>query len=131
MAESALANKLANDAVPDLLFMRGFANYRLGDYPKAAEALENAVAADGTRYHNIESLLALAMAQFQLKDVDTARKTLAKGADYAARKLPKPGNDEYSDHWNEVLPVDVLLREARTLIGEPVASGESVSGSQP
>jgi len=131
MAESALANKPANDAVPDLLFMRGFANYRLGDYPKAAEALEKAVAADGTRYHNIESLLALAMAQFQLKDVDTARKTLAKGADYAARKLPKPGNDEFSDHWNEVLPVDVLLREARTLIGEPVASGESVSGSQP
>jgi tetratricopeptide (TPR) repeat protein len=131
MAESALANKPANDAVSDLLFMRGLADYRLGDYSKAAEELQKAVAVDGTRYHNMESLLTLAMAQFQLKEVDTARKTLAKGVEYAARKLPKPGSDEFSDHWNEALPVDVLLREARSLIGEPATVGESVSGSQP
>jgi tetratricopeptide (TPR) repeat protein len=131
MAESALANKPANDAVPELLFTRGLADYRLSDYSKSAEGLQRAEAADGTRYHNMESLLALAMAQFQIKEVDAARKTLAQGADYAARKLPKPGSDEFSDHWNEALSVYVLLHEAKTLIGEPVAVGERASSSQP
>jgi serine/threonine protein kinase/Tfp pilus assembly protein PilF len=119
------AKDLRTNTLADVLFVKGLVEYRLGNYSEARGWLEKAVATDGSRYHNMESLFALAMAQFQLKQLDQARQTLAEGTSYAARKLPKPGDDEFGDRWKEALAVQVLSREATQLIEDRSVSKRS------
>jgi hypothetical protein len=54
-----------------------------------------------------------ALAQQQLKQTDTARKTLAEAEDLANTKLPKVENGDLGNNWPEWLTAQILLREAR------------------
>ena len=56
--------------------------------------------------------MVLAMAQHQLKQVDEARATLAKGIKFADANVARIDGPQ----WNDQMSAHVLMREARALI---------------
>jgi len=68
--------------------------------------------ADASR--TVQAYMVLAMAQFQLKQADQARATLADGVKLAAKSMPKMDGL----NWNDQMTAYLLMREAKQFIGE-------------
>ena len=95
------------------LFAEGFSEYRLGHYVIAVEKLQMVLRLDIGSYCRTEAYLVLAMAQFQLKQMDEGRASFATAAD-AVNQFPKAGR--LSEEWNDWIIIHVLLREAKEMI---------------
>ncbi|HEY2573268.1 MAG TPA: tetratricopeptide repeat protein, partial [Verrucomicrobiaceae bacterium] len=93
-------------------FVRGLYEYRNGRFASAAEWLQKVTTHESDPNRTVEAHMVLAMAQHQLKQVDEARATLAKGLKIADAKLTRPG----SPQWNDQISAQTLMREARALI---------------
>jgi eukaryotic-like serine/threonine-protein kinase len=100
------------------LFARGFAEYRQGNYAGAAESLKQVIPLDPGSSCRAETLLVLAMAQFQLGQPAASHESLAKAMDVVNHSLRKEGHLE--DDWNDWIIIHALLREAGKLM--PAAS---------
>ena len=71
--------------------------------------------------------MVMAMAHFQLKQLDEARATLAAGLKLAETRIPKLDKKEGLDQlWNDWLTTHCFMREARKLIeGDTNGGGDS------
>jgi len=113
MAETAMA---ANPASGYFEFVKGFAEYRQGHWAAALDMLQQVVPKPGDRYRTGEAFMVLAMAQYQLHQVDDARATLAKGVELVETKLPNLEKGTLDEMWNDWIIIHLLMREAQTLI---------------
>jgi tetratricopeptide (TPR) repeat protein len=106
----------------DLEFIKGLAEYRLGQFESAIDWVRKSIGqptmVTGPR-PDAPAYLILAMAQHQLKRPDEARAALAKGADIVNTKLLKLENATLDENWLDWLIAHILLREAQALIGGP------------
>jgi len=115
MAEVAV-NTATNDSDYGFnLFAGGLAKYRQGHYAAAADLLQRVLPLDIGPQGRTEARLVLAMAQLQLGRTEQARATLAEAVDTANRSLPKAGR--LDEQWNAWLGIQILMREAQTLVG--------------
>jgi tetratricopeptide (TPR) repeat protein len=78
---------------------------------------------DADRYTDAKSRIVLAMARQQRDRIEDAQSSLADAAEYVERRLPKIGADGV-DRWTEWVAVDVLMREARSLISGPQTAAQ-------
>jgi serine/threonine protein kinase/tetratricopeptide (TPR) repeat protein len=107
------------------LYVWGAALYRAGQYEQAAQRLEESIAAypsgpeRGVDTINYQQLL-LAMVQWQLGQKDAARRLLAETLPAIDKELDSP-----STSWNRRATLEILRREAETLI-EPEEAHEAV-----
>jgi hypothetical protein len=96
------------------LFAKGFTEYRLGNFARAAELLQQVIPSDVGVHRRTEAYLVLAMAQFQLRQMKESDDSYLEAVKAVSRRLPKSG--ELDDNWNDWIIVHLLLREARTLM---------------
>ena len=116
MADTAIAAGPNHEFWDYFQFVKGLAEYRQGHFSSAAEWLQKVVAHESDPYRTVAAYMVLAMAQHQLKQVDDARATLAKGIEMAEAKIATPG----SPQWNDQMAARLLMREAKELIeGRP------------
>ena len=67
--------------------------------------------------------MTLAMAQYQLKQTEAARVTLAKGLEIAETRFPASGKASLDEQWHDWIVAHVLMREAKALIeGQPATA---------
>jgi Flp pilus assembly protein TadD len=112
MADTAVAAGPDHKSWHYFQFVKGLAEYRQGHFASAAEWLQKVAGREGDPHRTVAAYMVLAMAQYQLKQVDEARATLAKGVKLADSKLATLGGPQ----WNDQITAQVLTREARTLI---------------
>ena len=93
-------------------FVKGLSEYRNSRFADAAEWLQKVAAHENDPDRTVEAYMALAMAQHQVKQVDEARATLAKGLQIADTKLGKFGSPQFNDQ----IAAQMLMREASELI---------------
>jgi len=98
------------------------AEYRQGHLDAAKEHAELALGGDNS-YVNIGANLVLGMAEYQLKQPDQALAAVDKAAGLITTQTPKNDKGEIGGWWNDWIVDDVLLREARALIGSPASVG--------
>jgi hypothetical protein len=60
--------------------------------------------------------MVLAMAHYELKQMDLARAALAKGVEIEQTKLPRLESGDLSDEWSNWIIATALKREAEMLI---------------
>ena len=58
----------------------------------------------------------MVLAQYQLKQQEEARTTLAKGLELANMRFPKAGKGNLDDQWHDWIYANALMGEAKTLI---------------
>ena len=99
-------------------FVKGLAEYRQGRFASAVEWLQKVTSQEGDKYRTVQAYMVLAMAQYQLKQSDAARATLAKGLAIANERFPKAGTGGLDDLWTDWIFAHTLMREA-TMLVEP------------
>ena len=116
MADTAVAAGSNHEAWEYFEFVKGLSEYRQGHFPTAVEWLGKIDVQNGDLYRSVQTQMVLAMAQHQLKQVDEARATLAKGLQSANTRLPKAGQGALDEQWNDWIIAHLLMREAQALI---------------
>jgi tetratricopeptide (TPR) repeat protein len=112
---------------------KALAEYRQGRFASAAEWASKTLSLPEypTGYPNddfrrVAANMLVAMADYQLHQVDEARAALARGLEMADTKLPKIEFGDLGRQWNEWVFANLLMREARMLIeGGGKAAGET------
>ena len=66
----------------------------------------------------------LAMANYQLHQLDEARAVLARGLEFANKKLPKLESGDLGSYWAEWVFAHALIREAKALIEGGAKAGD-------
>jgi tetratricopeptide (TPR) repeat protein len=122
MADLAVAAGPNDKSWPDFQFVKGLAEYRQGHFASAEKWLQETLAQSKDAALTVQADMLLAMTQFQLKQIDEARATLAKGVQLADAKFPKPN----VANWSDELTARVLMHEARTLLLGGAATDEKV-----
>jgi tetratricopeptide (TPR) repeat protein len=127
-ADMAVVSRMTDFAVTknkkDLFvqFAKGLSEYRQGRFAVAEGYLQAAMGGQNP-YLNAEANLVLGMAQYHLNQPDQARASLEKGAEIIDTKTPRIDKGEIGNAWwNDWIIDQILLREARNLIGNPKAS---------
>ena len=106
--------------LPWFQLTKGLAEYRLGHFTNALEWAQK-VSMGGNPGCDTEACAVLAMAHYQLRQLDEARSALAKGFDTAQTKLPKVESGDLGEDWWNWIIAQALLKEARALIEGPSA----------
>jgi hypothetical protein len=117
LADTALAAGSNHQHWAEVQLAKGLLEYRLGHYKEAlnwARAVRDT--SDASRFTTAKRHLLMALARHQLDRLDDARASLGDGIEYIKQKLPKLTDDGLGDQWNDWIIVDVLRREAETLI---------------
>jgi tetratricopeptide (TPR) repeat protein len=130
-----LAAKLAETAVtvgkgqpwePYFQFVKGLAEYRQGNFEKAAEWMQKTLTRDIPLAESKgQAYCVLAMAQHRLNRVAEAREALSKAANIAETKSPEIDSGDLGPNWHDWLIARALMREANILI-----EGGSKAGDQ-
>jgi tetratricopeptide (TPR) repeat protein len=119
MADVAVA---AGTDQPDWVyyqFAKGLAEYRSGHFDEASRWLTQVIDHEGYYDRAVQACAVLAMAQYQLKQPEQARATLANGIKIADTNLPKPASHYFGQTWHDWIIDQVLMREAQSLIERP------------
>jgi len=126
-----IAAKMAENAVsappnhPDMTWFqlgKGLAEYRQGRFAKTVDWMNKVLSDSGHEYNrDAQACIVLAMAQHQLKQLDEARATLARGLGIVDTKMPKLDSGDLGENWNDLIIAHVLLEEATALIQGPPA----------
>jgi eukaryotic-like serine/threonine-protein kinase len=123
LAHRAVSGGQGSTALPFFQACTAMAEYRLGHFENVAEWARRAVGSPN-RHAQAEAGAVLAMAQFQLKQNDDARASLAQCAKVMEQISPAPPAGDLGSNWQDWIIAQTLLDEARTLItGEPPAGG--------
>jgi len=101
---------------PYFQFVKGLAEYRQGRFASAADWLQKVLGQSDDIYRTVQAHMTLAMAQYQLKQTEQARVTLAKGLEIAEKRFPKAGKASLDERWHDWIIAHVLMREAKELI---------------
>ncbi|MHB8524231.1 MAG: tetratricopeptide repeat protein [Limisphaerales bacterium] len=106
---------------------KGLSEYRLGRFASAVDWVERALTKAGEAGElSVQAEMVLAMAQWQLRQIDSARTALAKGIEIANTKLPKLEDGDLGGYWIDWIIGQALLREAKALIeGQPVTAKDT------
>ena len=98
-------------------FVKGLAEYRSGNFEKAAEWTKMALEQAGEVFtRDVQAYSVLALAQYRLNHADEARAALSKAGEIAEGKLAKRGSGDLGPDWHDWIIAQILLREARGLI---------------
>jgi serine/threonine protein kinase/tetratricopeptide (TPR) repeat protein len=129
MVEAGLANSAKREDVAYGQLVKGLFEYRRGHFTEAKEWLQKALASpealdDWNRA--VQGEMILAMAQYQLKEIEAARGQLGMGLQMADSKLAKPGSDLH-DSWASWLLAQWTMREATTMIPEVTAANNNMA----
>jgi len=116
MAAVAMAAGPAHPARAYFQFAKGLADYRSGRFEEAARLLQQVINHEGHYERTAQACLVLAMAQQQLNQPEAARASLAKGIQIAEANLPKPGSHDLGELWHDILIIQILTREAQSLV---------------
>jgi tetratricopeptide (TPR) repeat protein len=121
MADTAVAEGRHSEYLPYFQFCKGLAEYRQGRFASAADwmgtVLTNRVDSlppDTGAYMVTAAYVVLAMAQYQSRQIEPARASLAKGAELE-QKLPKLGSGDLGNGWIDCIIAHTLMREAKAL----------------
>jgi serine/threonine protein kinase len=103
------------------------AKYRQGRFASAVERVEKTLAYEKeASWITVETSATLAMARYQLNQVELARTALMRAQDDAKKTLPKLDSADLGANWIDVIICDSLLREAKALIEGPAqTTGET------
>jgi serine/threonine protein kinase len=133
----ALARRLAaagtnDDALCDSQLTFALAEYRQGHYAGAAEWADKAWGNSGRRPGcEAEACGALALAQQQLQQNETARQTLARARTIIDTKLPKLESGDLGPQWNQWIAANALAREAAAATPAPPSTNDARISVQP
>jgi len=116
MVETAVAAGPNHQYWPYFQFVKGLAEYRQGRFANAAEWLQKALGRSDDIYRTVQAHMTLAMAQYQLQQIEEARGTQAKGLKLAEARFPKAGKANLDEQWHDWIIAHVLIREAKALI---------------
>ena len=120
MADTAIAAGPDHEFWYYFQFVKGLAEYRLRHFASAVERLQKVAAREGDPTRTEAAYMVLAMAQYQLKQVDEARATLVNGINFAdANRAAR-----YGPQWNDERTAQLLMREARALIERPAKASD-------
>jgi tetratricopeptide (TPR) repeat protein len=127
LADQALTLGKNSYRLHDLEMIKGLAEYRMGQFEKAIDWVGKSIGQPtmvmGPR-PDAAAYLVMAMAQHRLGRPEEARASLAKGADIVNTKLLKRENATLDENWIDWIIADILLREARALIGSSPATNK-------
>jgi len=126
MAQIAVSVPTNHPAIPWFRFAKGLAEYRQGQFERAAEWLEKVTVLKGDPYRNVQAHMVLAMAQQQLRKTNEARLALAEGLELAETRFAKPGKGNLDEQWNDWIIAHALMREAGALLDDPFKPNEQV-----
>jgi serine/threonine protein kinase/tetratricopeptide (TPR) repeat protein len=115
MAGVAATGNTNDDKWGYKLFAMGFSEYRLGHYTNALELMRQADPLDIGPFYRTEVHLVMAMARAKLNRADDAKDSFAKAVDDIKTKLVAEGGLD-SDDWYNWLAIQVLVREAATVV---------------
>jgi eukaryotic-like serine/threonine-protein kinase len=117
MADLATASPTNNGWMK---FTKGFTEYRQGHFDRAQAWLKDAAAQATDPALQLQVEMVLAMAQYQMKQSEIARATLAKGLAFAKANVPQRDGL----NWNDRLSAYLLMSEAKALLqNAPAAEG--------
>ena len=120
LVDTALAAASGGGSREGLALMKGLAEYRQGHWAGAVEWLQKVAEQEGASSRAAQACMVLAMAQYSLKQVQTARATLGKGIRMTGEK--PPGFDE--PDWDEQMTARLLMGEAKALIQDGSRAAE-------
>jgi eukaryotic-like serine/threonine-protein kinase len=117
LAEVASAAGPGHRFWPSIQFAKGLAEFRQGRFSSAVEWLEPVLQKTNDVFRTVQAHMTLAMAQHHLQHSEQARATLAKGLEFADRRLPTFDKDAGpEDRTNDWIIAHLLMREAQALI---------------
>jgi eukaryotic-like serine/threonine-protein kinase len=117
LAEVAVAPGADEDFLQFFQFVKGLSEYRLGHFASAVDWLQRALKSGRANpYCLAHAFAVMAMAQYQLKQVDEARTALARCARMVEKDLPQFGSHHLGTEWKDVVIAHVLFREAQGMI---------------
>ncbi len=103
-------------------FTEGLAEYRLGNFVSATNSIRKSLATSSDVYAHIEAYAVLAMAQYQLKQTDDAKATLALGLNLQRTQSPRLENGDLTFDWRAWIRGQALMKEATALISIPAGA---------
>ncbi len=116
LAQTAVLAGLDHPFLPYYQLTKGLAEYRLGHYALAEDWLRKSLAL-GSANLRIPACLALAMTCHQLQKTNEAQYALLDAVFVAEGYFRSPGASDFGEHWHDVLIFQILLNEAKALIG--------------
>ncbi|MGA2866906.1 MAG: serine/threonine-protein kinase [Verrucomicrobiota bacterium] len=128
LAELAVTGKEVGDNnLPWWQFAEGLVEYRRKHYESAAGWMQKALIPIPFRYsvdnyRFCPAYMVLAMTNYRLGQVDSARAAFAKGVELSERTLPDFGSEDLGVHWYDVLIAHTLMLEAKGLLEEKTAA---------
>jgi hypothetical protein len=114
-------------ATPWFQLVKGLSEYRQGRFAGAIAWMNKALTGAGEPGpREVQAFMVLAMAHYQLKQIDEARIAFAKGAELERTKLPKLESGDIGGGWLDWIMAHALMREAKALIeGDPEVRAET------
>jgi tetratricopeptide (TPR) repeat protein len=103
-------------AAPWFQLAAGLAEFRELHFANAARRLQQLPRSDQLPEREAQTLLVLAMSQYQLNQIPTARAALAQAIQIVETKLPKIEDGLLGLDWVDWIQTHVLLREARVMV---------------
>jgi tetratricopeptide (TPR) repeat protein len=118
-AETAVTLGKDSEYFPWFALCKSMSEYRQKHFAGATNWAQKSLAAAGQiPERDAAAYLVLAMAQMQSKQAIPAREAFDKAAEIFEKKLPKLDSGDLGWLWHDVLIANLLLREAKVLIGE-------------
>jgi serine/threonine protein kinase len=117
LADVAVSRGSNAPAAPYFQFCKALAEYRLGHYQAATNWAGLAIQGPFD-YPRASAAAVMAMAQFNLNQLDNAQTTLAYCNKVIEEKMPKSVQD-LDDVWQDWIIAHALLTEAQNLLGTP------------
>jgi serine/threonine protein kinase len=108
-------------------FVKGLSEYRQGQFSNAVQWLEPIAREKSPWDRCVQTYMVLAMAQYQLKEIDQARATLATGLK-VNRDLPSLHNG-LPESWHDWIIAGLLVREAKALVAPPANQPGQTDGT--
>lgn len=122
LADVAVAAGPEHKLWPYFQFAKGLAEFRQGHTVEAVKWLEPILEAKGDVYRTVQAEVTLAMVQWRLNQVESAKATFTKGHDIAETRLPRLDQGQSpEDRWNDWFIAHALLREAKGMIEDAPA----------
>ena len=119
---SAQSAKLIDQGDVFQNYIHSLAEYRQGHFATAVGLCKKSTTQGGNAYAEAKAYLVMAMAQYQLNQVDESRTALAKAYEIVDTRMPKLESGDLGVSWHDWLMAQILLREAKQLIDSTAKS---------
>ena len=117
MSENLLATQRDHWASNWFQLAAGLTEFREGQFSAAAQRLERTAREEKLPGREAQIRLLLAMNQYRLNQISTARSTLTQAIAIVETKLPRIEDGLLGLDWVEWIQAHILMREARLMVG--------------